>query len=592
MRGSFIGTSVGSDRPRCDGGSIRDSSSTAPDEARFPEGRSPGAAAPAVTYDDGMALRASVRRGAVAVLVAIAGAAAFVLARDAFETSRDGSIAGRDVSTAAAGAETRSRASIARSPLRPRDRTPLPDETGREGAPGRPADPNAKQQTSDVRAAVVPAPNVADFALHAKPDFDPATGTAPVVRPGRPPELDLLTYVARGAAAVDRSAELRGDRNPPLDEGVPVSLTGRVVEQEGGAPVAGARVVVLSTFYVRLYFYDQHLREVARAETDADGAYAIEQLDADPAHFGPGGRLFVTVTADGHAPALAVPLAAVSPGVASRLPDVALRRATQTVRGRVTDIWEGKPVVGARILATGAINPVTYPKDERPALFVGAPATVTDGDGRFVLDGLGNGVQTLSAHAGDDCIGMIVVVLPCKDDVLLPARQIGRSVAGTTVDAHGDPVALVDVEGGDNGTHSFADGRFELANFRGETVTIRFTHPDYAPVVLEGVRDGTSGLVVRMEPRRAVLVLDVRDRGTDEPVTHVRLEFAFAPGTAPPAPTSPERLSPDGLFAVRLPEGATTLSVAAGGHAPESVPLAGRADGDTVRVTLGPSRGP
>jgi protocatechuate 3,4-dioxygenase beta subunit len=557
-----------------------------------------------VKYDARMALRDSARRSAVAALLLIAGAAASVAVRRAFETTRDGALAGRGAPIDPTGADARSRVLAARGTARPRDRAPAAEEpedaaaveASGEGAPERPApggavDPNAKGK-SGARVDDVPAANPADFALCAKPDVDPRTGAAPAAAPGKPPELDLATYVARGAAAVERAAELKGERKPALDEGVPVSLTGRVVEQEGGAPVAGARVVVLSTFYVRLYFYDHHLREVARAETDADGAYAIERLDADPAHFGAGGRLYVTVTAEGHAPALAVPLATVSPGLANRLPDVALRRATQTVRGRVIDLWEGKPVVGARVIATGGINPIVYPKDERPALFVGAPATVTDGDGRFVLEGLGGGVQTLSAHAGDDCIGMTVVALPCKDAVLVRARQIRGRIAGTTVDARGDPVALVDIEGGDNSTHSFADGRFELANFRGDAVTIRFTHPDYAPVVLEAVRDGTTGLVVRIERRRSVVVLDVRDRDTDAPVSHVRLEFAFAAESDRPAPTSPEHLSPDGLYAVRVPEGATTLSVGADGHAPEVVSLAGRTDGDTVRVTLAPSRGP
>src|SRR5205814_456078 len=128
-------------------------------------------------------------------------------------------------------------------------------------------------------------------------------------------------------------------------------------------------------------------------------AFLIERLNADPAHFGSSGRFYLTVTAEGHAPSLAVPLADVTRGVANRLPAVALQRATETLRGRVVDHFEHRPVIGARVYATGAIDPVAYPKDERPALFLGAPTATTDADGRFVLEGMGRGVQVVSVHA-------------------------------------------------------------------------------------------------------------------------------------------------------------------------------------------------
>ncbi len=543
-------------------------------------------------------MRPFLRRAAAAALLVAAGAATFVVAPRAFRD--DGASPGRDATASRSALDPRPPKGV-RDALRSRERVRLAGEDADAASPrpgatdgeavaagkGNPGpDPNSGAQVAGGAL-----PNPADFALRATPDVDAASGVAPVVAPGRPPTLDLAAYVARGAGAVERAAELKGERSPVLDDGVPISLTGRVVEADGGAPVAGARVVVLSTFYARYYFYDHHLREVARAETDADGSYAVERLDVDPAHFGPGGNLCVTVTAEGHAPALSVPLAAVTTGVANRLPDVALRRATRSIAGRVIDIWEGKPVAGARVLATGAINPITYPKDQRPALFLGAPAAVTDEDGRFALDGVGDGVETLSAHAGDDCLGWTIVAPPAKDEVVLRARQIRGRIEGTTVDAHGDPVQLVQIEGGDNGTHSFADGRFVLANFRGDSVGIRFTHPDFAPVDLEGVRDGTTGLVVRLERMRPEIVLEVRDRDTDAPLTHVRVEFAFAEGARPPAPTSPERLSPAGRYAVRVPEGATELTVAAERVEPARVTLSGRADGETVRVVLGPARG-
>jgi hypothetical protein len=145
------------------------------------------------------------------------------------------------------------------------------------------------------------------------------------------------------------------------------------------------------------------------------------------------------------------------------------------------------------------------------------------------------------------------------------------------------------VEGGGNSTHSFADGRFVLENFRGDEVTIRFTHPDFTPTAMEAVRDGATGLVVRMERPRPTLVLDVRDRDTLAPLNRVRVEFWFAAGTAQPAPTSPERLGTDGRHKVKVPDGATTLTVSASGHEPEAVVLAGPTDGEYLRVLLAPT---
>jgi protocatechuate 3,4-dioxygenase beta subunit len=429
----------------------------------------------------------------------------------------------------------------------------------------------------------------ATYVLSATPDRDPATGVAPAVAPGRAPEVALAEYVARGSTAVAGAAELVGERKPAVEDGVPVALSGRVVEAEGGAPIAGARVLLSSTFYVRRYFYDQHLREVASAATDADGRWSVERLNVDPAHFGRGGRLTMSVTADAHAPALAVSIADASPGVANRVQDVALRRAAETLRGQVLDLWEGRPVVGARVYATGAISPVTYPKDERAALFVGAPWAVTDADGRFTIEGLGSGLQTISVHGTDDCIGWTTVTLPHAAELAVRTRQLRGRIEGTTVDPQGAPVALVTVTCDDNSTHSFADGHFALENFRGDAVTIRFLHPDWAPVVLEGVRDGTTALVVRLERPRIEVVLEVRDRDTGAPVPRVQLLFTFAAGSAPPPPTSPERLAADGRYRLRLPAGATHVAVAAADRATESVPVAGLADGDRVAVTLAPS---
>jgi hypothetical protein len=399
--------------------------------------------------------------------------------------------------------------------------------------------------------------------------------------------MEIDAFVAAGGQAPAPVVELVGKRKPEVEEGVPVSLTGRVVESEGGAPVAGARLVVTSTFYVRRFFYDHHLREVARAEAGDDGTFRIDRLNVDPAHFGRGGRLYLTVTAEGHAPALAVELEKVTPGIANRMQDVVLARAAGSLRGRALDMWEGKPVVGARVYATGAIDPVSYPKDERPALFVGAPTAVTDAEGRFVLEGLGKGVQYISVHGGDDCAGSDPVLMPFEGEFPMRTRAIRGRIEGTVVDGHGDPVALVTVEGGENTTHSFADGRWVLENFRGTEIPVTFSHPDFSRVVVSAVRDGTAGLVVRFEHPRPTLVIEVKDRDTGALVKRVDLRFGFPDGTVSFDGASPYRLAADGKYTVRLPEGALRLRVTAEGRAVEEVLLQNRADGEVVPVVLG-----
>ena len=428
-----------------------------------------------------------------------------------------------------------------------------------------------------------------DAAVRAVAVPDPATGVAREIARGDAAPMALQRYVERGAGYVDGAVELVGERRPALEEGTPVALSGRVLSADDRSPVVGAEVVVSSTFYVRATFYDHHLREVARAVTDHEGRWTIEHLNADPAHFGRGGKAYVTVTANGFAPVLGLPVADLSPGVANRLEDVTLDRASHVLRGRVLDMTGGAPVVGATVFATGAIDPVVYPKDQRDALFVGAPTAVTDDDGRFVLEGLGAGAQMISVHGGDDCIGRGSFRVPTASDVVLRTHAIRGRIEGEIVDARGEPVSLVMVDGGGNSTHSFADGRFVLENFRGDRVAMTFSHPDYVATRLPDVPDGAAELVVRMERRQPVVILDVRHADHEAPIAHVVVTFAFPEGVTPGAQTSPHHLSETGRHGVRLPDGAITMTISAEGFEPQTLEVVAGMDGDSVVVTLPPT---
>ncbi len=458
------------------------------------------------------------------------------------------------------------------------------DDVGDESA----AEAALRELAKLVRFGNPPDHLFANDALLASLDIDEATGEAAVAPAGEPPPLWIEEFVAGGADAIDRAVELRGEREPSLDDGVPVALTGRVVDAETGLPIAGAAVVVTSTFYVRELRYDHHLREVARADTDADGEYHIERLNADPVHFGRGGRVYATVTAEGYASARAVALGQVTPKLRNRLADVRLGRGAHMIEGRVLSAWGGEPVAGARVIATGAIDPVAYPKDQRAALFVGAPETTTDADGRFELGGLGAGLHWLSVHGGDDCIGSEPVTLPRSRDVMLRTLPIRGRITGRVIDPEGRPVPLAFVRGGENSTHSFADGHFVLENFVGDRIDLVIAHAAFRRAVHQAVADGTEDLEVALLHRWPEVRLDVRRSDTDAPVAALEVRLVWDDEKRRALPASPFFLAQSGVYSVRLPAGVRSLAITADGLQPAAVDVAGRTVGEIISVLLLP----
>jgi len=181
------------------------------------------------------------------------------------------------------------------------------------------------------------------------------------------------------------------------------------------------------------------------------------------------------------------------------------------------------------------------------------------------------------------------VILPHEGEFLMRTRTIGGRIEGTTVDEHGDPVALVVVAGGENYTHSFGDGHFVLENFRGKVVTLTCTHADYLPVTVTNVADGATGVVARLERRQPMVNLEVHDAATSAPILHTVVEFVIDDPAARPDPTSPHHLSTDGRFPIRVPAGVSALDVSAAGYERKRVSLAAPVDGETVRVVLAKS---
>ena len=420
---------------------------------------------------------------------------------------------------------------------------------------------------------------------------DPDTGRPTPTKPGRARKLPLADLLRDGLDPVEGTRELTGERKPKLDEGIPVALTGRVVEKETGEPVEGASVILRSTFFLRRVFYDHHLLEVARGETDSRGEFAIQRLNVDPVHFGKGGLVVVSVTSPDHSPLPPVVLRGVTPGYENRMPDLVVSRVKHRITGRVLDYWEGKPVVGGRVVATGEILPINYPKDQREALFLSAPEATTDEKGRFVLENVGPGKQYVSVHGGDDCAGYTQVTVPMKGEVVLRSRQIRGRIEGKVLDAEDRPIAVVKVDGGDNTTHTFADGKFVLENFRGDVVNLVFTHPDYETKRVLGVENGAREVLVRLVRRWPEMSFVVRDHGTDAPIEIVSIRLRFEGDEKPPLPASPHSVSKQGVHKLRVPDGAVAATVAAEGYEEQVVFLSGVAEGEIREVVLRRSGG-
>jgi hypothetical protein len=192
----------------------------------------------------------------------------------------------------------------------------------------------------------------------------------------------------------------------------------------------------------------------------------------------------------------------------------------------------------------------------------------------------------ISVHGGDDCAGYLRVQVPAEDEVVLRARQIRGRIDGRVIDEWDRPVPLVMVEGGDNSTHTFEDGRFRLENFRGDAVDLRFSHADYRPTIRERIVDGSREVVVRLKSRWPLVRFRVREHAGDAPVPVVSIVLHFGKTAQPPTPASPHYLSAAGVHAVRVPAGAERAEVSAEGHEPAEVILTGVRDGDLVPVVL------
>jgi protocatechuate 3,4-dioxygenase beta subunit len=298
------------------------------------------------------------------------------------------------------------------------------------------------------------------------------------------------------------------------------------------------------------------------ARSDAAGVFRVPLKAA--------GAYRVRVEASGWA---AATLENVRPGAGLQ---VSLRRGA-AIEGTVRDAATGAPLPGAVVEARDdryRMMPVWEPG-------VGHVSTTADAEGRFRLDGLAEGLHSVSARLRGYSRGGRNNVPTGRrvDIVLLP----GSSLSGTVRDAQGRPVAnaVVRVDGGDRragptgpvvGTD--ADGRFEVTGLGAGEHRVVARHPSFAPAWVGGVSlekgaDATIDVVLHAgSPVTGRLVA-----GEERPVPG---RVALQETDERPVPYYlDDRLGADaggdGRFRLTLPPGAHALAVSAPGYASRRV---------------------
>jgi protocatechuate 3,4-dioxygenase beta subunit len=371
-------------------------------------------------------------------------------------------------------------------------------------------------------------------------------------------------------------------------DAVTTAVVGFVVD-ESGEPLAGAEVVLYSTFYLRQAYYDHRVRQIGRAFTDREGAFDLRPVDLDTVHFGADGEVLVTVRHLYRADVVAQPLRGVQPGRVSDVGRLVLPAAGVRVHGTVRDL-EGKPVAGAAVRASGAMNPTEYDKVERMVVLDDCPTAFTDPEGRYELTDVAPGRHELSVHVNVDCVVHAPAELAGEVE-WSPRVRAGNAVRGRVLDPAGEPVAAAVVVGGSNWTPTHADGSFWLDNVDRGPLAIEVWHHAWRSVRREGVPTNGSDVVIAFERPLSRVALTVVRGG--EPATLIAIDWTWPEASGPGlfAPDSRFWQSPDGVFDVAVPERATgaTVSTVDGSHV---APLAAEAltDGARLRIVLGEER--
>jgi len=379
---------------------------------------------------------------------------------------------------------------------------------------------------------------------------------------GDPDSAGVLDW--QGVARLERETRAPTEADDDTQEPVTTAVRGRV-HAEDGAPIAGAEVILYSSFYLRQAYYDHRVRQIGRVFTGADGTFDLRPLDLDTVHFGADGEVLVTVRHPHHPDIVAQALSGIAPGEESDVGTLVLPEKTARVHGVVRDL-AGKPIAAAAVRVSGAMNPVDYDKTERMVVLGACPTAITDAEGRYDLTGFAGGVHELSIHVHIDCV-LHVRDTWTGEREWSPRVLAGQGVRGRVVDPEGEPVAAAVVAGGGNWTPTNEDGTFWLDNVQPGPLTLEVAHHLWRTVFVSDVKTsaGTpeAGVELSLKERLPRVRLEVVD-AHESAVPLVTIDWTWAEGRGPGrfAPDSRFWHDARGTFALIVPEGATGALVA------------------------------
>ncbi len=291
------------------------------------------------------------------------------------------------------------------------------------------------------------------------------------------------------------------------------TLGGKVLDPTG-QPVAGARVALRSADRTRGFMPGGR-----NADTDAAGRFRFDGVEP--------GAYLLEAEAHGYAPARGETGARVEAKTGAVLPEATLRlQEGRVLRGMVVD-QDRRPIAGAEVYLRSPIRGGAFAFTLPGAAPGRAPDAVTDGAGRFSLQGVEQGAGA-RVNARAPGYGLAWATVDAQAAEVLVTLKPALRLAGKVLDPQGRPVAGTEVslaraEDGDSGFNFLSlfddhtattadDGSFSM---EGLDPGLWNVHAAAGSASAQGVQaDLTQDLadfIVRLEPASVLALRVTRD---------------------------------------------------------------------------------